>query len=190
MIQQVLPVVIEELNDYLKSKFNAVEDKAILSGIVDQGGALAVEGSNKILGTVVFIDRDITSKSGAPNQFTGNSYLEFAPPVNVNLTIMFSALFNKTHYVEALRYISGVIYFFQNKPLFTAQNTPKLSKGIDKIYFDMLSISPQELMNIYSMMGAKYMPCVLYKMKMLTFTQDNIIHDLPAVRGISNQAEA
>jgi hypothetical protein len=49
----------------------------------------------------------------------GGSFLEFSPPVNVNLTVMFSALFSKSHYIEALRYISGVIYFFQNKPLFT-----------------------------------------------------------------------
>lgn len=184
MIQQVLPVVIEELNDYLKSKFNAIEDKAILSSIIDQDGTLAVEGNNKIIATLISIDRDNTLKSGPANQLMGNQYMEFSPPVNVNMTIMFSALFNKSHYLEALKYISGVIYFFQNKPFFTAQNSPKLGRSVDKLYFDLLPIAPNDLMNIYSMLGAKYMPSVVYKVKMLSFSQDNIISDLPAITGI------
>lgn len=184
MIQQILPIIVEELNDYLKSKFNAIEDKAVLSNIIDQDGSLAVEGSNKIIATLVYIDRDNTLKSGPSSQLSGNKYLEFAPPVQINLTIMFSALFNKNHYVEALKYISGVIYFFQNKPLFTAQNTPKLGKSVDKLYFDLISLTPNDLMNIYSMLGAKYMPSVVYKIKILTFSQDNIVAELPAVRGM------
>lgn len=187
MIQHVLPVVVEELNDYLKSQFNAIEDKAVLSGIIDQDGSLAVESANKIVATLIFIDRDTTYKNPPGTTMTGAKFLEFAPPVNVNLTIMFSALFSKSHYLEALRYISGVIYFFQNKPLFTIQNTPKLANGADKVYFDMISVTPNDMMNYYSMLGVKYMPSVVYKMRMLTFAQDTIISDLPAVRGLSNE---
>lgn len=186
MIQHVLPVVVDELNDYLKSKFNAIEDKVLLSGIIDQDGSLAVETSNKIIATLVYIDRDNTSKNGPVNQFNSGAFAEYAPPVNVNLTIMFSALFNKNHYAEALRHISGVIYFFQQKPLFTASNTPKLSKHVEKVHFDLQTISPNDLMNIYSMLGAKYMPSVIYKMRMLSFSQDTIINDLPAVSGLGN----
>jgi hypothetical protein len=187
MIQHVLPVVIDELNDYLKSQFNAIEDKAVLSGIIDQDGSLALESTNKIVATLIFIDKDITYKQGPGSSLSGGSFLEFSPPVNVNLTVMFSALFSKSHYIEALRYISGVIYFFQNKPLFTTQNTPKLARGTDKVHFDLLSVSPNDMMNFYSMLGIKYMPSVVYKMRMLTFSQDNIISDVPAVRGLDNR---
>jgi hypothetical protein len=182
MIHQILPVVIEELNEYLKSKFNAIEDKVVLSGIIDQDGSLAIEGSNKIIATLVFIDREVTAKSNVSSQLSGSQYIEFSPPVNINLTILFSAMFNKNHYIESLKYISGVIYFFQNKFLFNPQNTPKLGKNIDKLHFDLLTIPPQELMNIYSMLGAKYTPSVIYKIKMLTFSQDNIINEIPAIR--------
>jgi len=183
MIQQVLPVIVDELNEYLKSQFNAVEDKVVLSNIINQDGSVGVDGSNKIISTLVHIDRDSNSKSTSNTQLMGNQYMEFAPPVHVNITIMFSAMFNKNHYVESLKYISGVIYFFQNKSVFNPQNTPKLSKGVEKLHFDLLTVSPQELMNIYSVLGAKYMPSVIYKMRMLTFTQDNIINDLPAITG-------
>jgi hypothetical protein len=186
MIQNVLPVIVDELNDYLKSQFNAIEDKAVLSNIIEQDGSLAIESTNKIVATLIFIDKETTFKQGPGSMLSGNDFLEFSPPVSVNLTIMFSALFSKSHYIEALRYISGVIYFFQYKPFFTTQNTPKLGKAVDKVYFDLLSVTPNDMMNFYSMLGVKYMPSVLYKMRMLTFTQDSIISDIPAVRGIDN----
>lgn len=188
MIQNILPVVVDELNDYLKSQFNAVEDKAILSGILEQDGSIAVESPNKIVATLIFIDKDTTYKKGPGTGLSGSDFLEYAPPVNINLVVMFSALFSKNHYVEALRYISGVIYFFQYKPLFTLQNTPKLARGTDKIYFDLLSVSASDMMNYYSMLGAKYMPSVVYKVRMLTFSQDYIVSDVPAVRGMDRDS--
>jgi hypothetical protein len=181
MIHQVLPVVVAELNEYLKSQFNAIEDIVVLSNIIDQDGSLAFEGNNKIVVTVVSIDRETAAKNTSPAQFAGHQYVEFAPPVHVNLTILFAAMFNKKHYVESLKYISGVIYFFQNKFLFTPQNSQQLGKNVDRLHFDLISIPPQELMNYYSILGAKYMPSVVYKMKMLTFTQENILHDLPVI---------
>jgi hypothetical protein len=185
MIQHVLPVVVEELNAYLKNKFNAVEDKVALSNIIDQDGSIAVEGNNKIIATLVSIERDLTYKASA-TQFRGNSYIESPAPVHILLTVMFSALFNKNHYMEALKYTSGVIYFFQNKPLFTPQNSPRLAKGVDKLYFDLMSLSTHEMMNIYSMLGAKYMPSVVYKIRMLSFNQDQIISEVPMIKGLTH----
>lgn len=184
MIQNVLPVIANELNDYLKSRFNSVEDKVTISNVIDQDGSVAVEGNNKIVVTLINITEEPTLRASANNQLMGTSFLEFAPPVSINLTLMFSAFFSPKNYLEALRFISGVIYFFQSKPLFTNQNTPDLTANVDKIHFDILSMQPQELMNIFSMMGAKYMPSVVYKMKMLTFSQDNIVDELPAIQGL------
>ncbi|MBT1686939.1 DUF4255 domain-containing protein [Dawidia soli] len=187
MIQHVLPVVVDELNEYLKSQFNAVEDKAILSAIVEQDGSLALESGNKIVATLIFVDKDVTYKSGPGTTSSGLEILQYSPPLNINLTVMFSALFSRNHYIESLRYLSGVIYFFQYKPLFTRQNTPKLSRGADKIYFDLLSVSPSDMMNYYSMLGIKYVPSVVYKVRMLTFSQDNVVADLPAIRGLETK---
>ncbi|MEL7001724.1 MAG: DUF4255 domain-containing protein [Bacteroidota bacterium] len=184
MIQNILPVVADELNDYLKSTFNSVEDKVIISNIINQDGSVAVEGNNKVVITLINVTEESTLRANANNKLINTSFLEFAPPVTVNLTLLFSAFFSSKNYLEALRFISGVIYFFQSKPLFTNQNTPNLIGDTDKIHFDILSMQQQELMNIFSMMGAKYMPSVVYKMKMLTFSQDNIISEIPAVRGL------
>ena len=188
MIQNVLPIVVDELNNYLRSQFKSIEDKAMLSNIVEQDGSIAAE-MNKIIVSLIYIDKDTTFKASSGTSPSGNNLLEYSPPVNVNLTILFSAFFSKDHYIEALRYISGVIYFFQYKPLFTPQNTPKLFPSADQIYFDLLSIPAGEMMNYYSMLGSKYVHSVVYKMRMLTFSQDNIISDIPAIRGIDTKGE-
>ena len=189
MIHNVLPVISSELNEFLKSRFNAVEDKVILSNVIDQDGSVAIEGSNKIVITLINIEEEPTVKANANQQLMGSSFVEFAPSVSINLTIIISAYFSPINYVESLRFISGVIYFFQAKPLFTAQNTPALSQNVDKIHFDVLSLSAQELMNLYSMMGAKYAPSIVYKMKMLTFNENNIIDEIPAIKGLNIGSE-
>ncbi|ELR71189.1 hypothetical protein C900_02993 [Fulvivirga imtechensis AK7] len=189
MIHNVLPVIASELNDYLKSRFNAVEDKVILSNIIDQDGSVAIEGSNKVVITLINIAEETMIKANSNQHLIGSSYVDFAPSISVNLTLMISAYFSPKNYVESLRFISGVIYFFQSKPLFTSQNTPGLSQNIDKLHFDLLSLTPHELMNLFSMMGAKYTPSVVYKMKMLTFSQDNIVDEIPAIQGLNVEGE-
>ncbi|UII27389.1 DUF4255 domain-containing protein [Fulvivirga maritima] len=183
MIHNILPVIAGELNEYLKTRFNSVEDKVILSNIIDQSGAIAIEGHNKMVLTLINISEEGTLKAKANQRLMGSAFVDFTPSISVNLTIMISAYFQPRNYVESLKYISGVIYFFQSKPLFTAQNTPGLSQNVEKIHFDMLSLAPQEQMNLFSMTGAKYTPTVVYKMKMLTFSQDNIIDEIPAIKG-------
>lgn len=183
MIHNVFPIVANELNAFLQSRYNAVEDKVIISNIIDQDGSLAVEGSNKIVMSLINVEQEGSTKASMNQHMISSSYVEYAPHVSVNLTILFSAFFNSKNYLEALRFLSGVIYFFQSKPLFTPQNSPSLSDNIEKLHFDLLTIPLQELMNIYTLMGAKYMPSAVYKMKMLTFNQENIIDEIPAIKG-------
>ncbi len=181
MIQNVLPVIANELNDYLKSRFNSLEDKVVLSNIMDQAGSLAIEGSNKVVFSLINITEETTLKANANEQLMGGSFAQFAPSVSVNLTVLLSTQFNSRNYTEALRYVSGVLYFFQSKPLFTHENTPGLNAAVNKLHFDLLSMSTHDLMSLFSLMGAKYTPSVIYKVKMLTFNQENIVDTLPAI---------
>ena len=40
MIHEVIPIIADELNDYLDSKFDTSEDPVILSNILNQDGLL------------------------------------------------------------------------------------------------------------------------------------------------------
>jgi hypothetical protein len=108
--------------------------------------------------------------------------------VNINLYLLFSAYFNSNNYAEALRFISFVIAYFQSHNVFTRANSSGLDQKIDKLIMEMADVSTEQLNNIWGTIGAKYMPSVLYKMRMLTF-DDSIISEIrPVISGLDNFA--
>ena len=184
MIHNLLPTIGAELNDYFKSKFDIDEDRVIVSNLINQDGSIAVEGNNKVVFHLVNIEEETTLKSSAGTSSFGGGFGASGGNINVNLTVMFSAFFTGKNYVEALKFLSSVIYFFQSKPVFTQSNTPGLSSNIEKVVFDIISLEPRDLNSIFSMMGAKYMPSVISRVRMPTFSSDNIDDVIPAISGI------
>jgi hypothetical protein len=85
-----------------------------------------------------------------------------------------------------LRFISFIIAFFQQKSAFTRADTPGLDPEIDKLIFEMASISPEQLNNIWGCLGAKYMPSVVYKVRMLTYNNNTIREIRPVVSGVES----
>lgn len=189
MIHNLLPVVGAELNNYFKSRFDIDEDRLLLSNIINQDGSVAVEGSNKVICSLVNIHEETTLKATAGVSSFGGGFAATGPDIHINLTVMFSAFFSGKNYVEALKFLSGVIYFFQSKPVFTSANTPGLSSNIDKACFDLTTLSYPDLNSVFSMIGAKYMPTAIYKIRMLTFSSDNIEDTIPSISGIGINEE-
>tara|TARA_B110000046_G_C13000498_1_gene401947 strand:+ start:1264 stop:1911 length:648 start_codon:yes stop_codon:yes gene_type:complete len=184
MIHNLLPIVGEELNDYFKSKFDINEDRVIVSNLINQDGSIAVEGNNKVVFHLVNIEEETTLKASSGTNSYSGGFGSSGGNINLNITVMFSAFFTGKNYVEALKFLSSVIYFFQSKPVFTQSNTPGLTSNIEKVVFDIISLEPRDLNSIFSMMGAKYMPSVIYRVRMLTFSSDNIDDVIPAISGI------
>ena len=184
MIHNLLPIVGAELNDYLKTKFDISEDRLVLSNLINQDGTVAVDESNKVVCSLLNIQEETTLKASSGTYYSGGSYLSGGANLHVNLTVMFSAYFSGKNYVEALKFLSGVIYFFQSKPVFESSNTPGLTSNIDKACFDLITLSYDELNSIFSMTGAKYMPTVVYRVRMLTFSSEQVMDTVPSLSGI------
>lgn len=183
MIYEALSCLVDEINDYFRSRLKINEEKIVLSGLVNQDGTIAIQGENKIVVTLVNIEKE-TSKT--ISQKSLGSFSSSSPPLNVNVYILFSAYFSGNNYPEALRFLSFIIAYFQNKGVFNKSNTPALDNRIDKLIFDMEDLNPDTLSNMWSTLGAKYMPSVLYKMRMLTFDESVIREFRPAISKVSD----
>jgi hypothetical protein len=96
---------------------------------------------------------------------------------------MFVANFPDPNYIESLRYISLVLEFFQGTQLFNSSNLPMLSANVDKLSFEFINFSFDELNSVWSLMGLKYMPSAMYKLKLLTFTNNLIREEVTSVLG-------
>lgn len=178
MIHKVLPLIVAELNSFLKRSVGDTEDRVILSAVVDQSGSLAFTGDNKVLCTVTAIEQERANF----NQVSKSS-LEMNPPIYFNLYLLFSAYFPR-NYDEALKFISLVLYFFQGKQFFNPQNTPNLPEGVDKLTVEINNLDQHAQNQLWSAIGAKMMPSISMKLRMITITREQIIGEIPEVTGI------
>jgi hypothetical protein len=183
MIHQVLPAIVNEMRGYLESKFGLAEDQVVLGNIVNQDGSLAVDG-NKLVVSLINISRD--GSKGSVKTIGGNNN----PPVYINLYLMFSAVYNQNNinsqdYMEALKMISGVISFFQGRNSFDQADTPDFPADAVKVLMEMENVEFRELVNLWSLSGAKYVPSVVYRLRSLNMEEDLVTDELPPVGGLN-----
>jgi len=185
MIFEALNFISEEINEYFRNKLKVKEDKVVLSAIVDHKGDTAVDGTNKIILTLINIEKE---NSFIRTQGITKIPVAASDPLQLNLYLMFSAYFSRGNYEESLRFISFILAFFQGKNVFNQQNSPALDHRIEKLIFDLQSYSQDQVNNIWASLGAKYMPSVVYKMRMLNI-DDSIIREYrPTISNIDHDS--
>lgn len=182
MIYNCLNCLAEEMNLYFRSKLKIREDKVIVSAIVNQNGSMAVQDENKVLITLVNVIRDTNMKRDLSARTLAGA--NSPKPICIQLYIMISCYFSGNNYPEALRFLSFVIGFLQEKNVFDHSNTPRLDEGMDKLIFEMESVAVDQLSNIWSVLGAKYMPSVLYKVRMILYDSNHVSEYRPLISGI------
>ncbi len=167
MIHELIPMVAAELNDYLDSKFDTSEDPVLMSNLVNQDGTLAINEENKIVVSLVNVERD------GSNQMAGGGFARGDMPIHINLYVMFSAYF--TNYAESLKFLSGVIGFFQSNPNFIVDgNTVKA---------ELYNPDFKEISNLWTAIGAKYLPACIFKFRTLNMDDDQINDEIPPIGG-------
>lgn len=172
MINDALQIVVAMINEYI-----GVAPPEVTMGSISLIDAFQDTSSqslnDKVIASVVNIEQEaslrnlpfrktVTGEDGIPRT------LEQSPEVYLNVYILFGANKPPQHYDQALLRISQIIGFFQKQNVFVQQNTPALSSaGIEKLIFDLHTLRFEELNNLWSINGGKYIPSVLYKMRMV-----------------------
>jgi hypothetical protein len=174
MIHEVVPIVVSELREFLEARFGIAEDQVVMANIVDQDGTIAINGENRLIVSLINIERDGSNQQG------GMGYADLNPPLHVNIYVLFSAYFSTTNYDEALKFISGVIGFFQGKNYFDSHNTPMLNSS-RKIRAELVNVDWRELSNLWAAIGAKYLPSVVFRFRTLEMNEDLINDEIPPV---------
>lgn len=181
MIGETLQLVADELNAYFKLKFDTSEDKVSLDSVVSPEGTIESDNFNKVLVSLVNIHQEkLTRNYGSYKSQGINQFSKSKPAVTLHIYFAVSCLFNEHTYTQALTFLSAVIQFFQNKYAFTRDNTPQLDKNIGKIIFEIENYSSQDISHIWGIIGAKYVPSVIYKMSVINYTSDDVNSIIPA----------
>lgn len=168
MIYSAVSTISSVVNDYLRNRFSTIEDKLIVSNLVNPDGSVAVTEPDKIILSLVNLQQETVSHRGR-----GSSNQS----INLNVFLLFSASFEEANYLEGLRYLSGIISFFQANKVLNHSNTPDMDPDIDKLSFEIVNQDLQNQSHLWGTMGAKYMPSILYKTRMISFN-DSFLNNL------------
>jgi hypothetical protein len=158
MIYKALEIIKNALADHLRllPGLNITGgDSIALSHLVRPDGTLAVR-DNTLAVTLVNIDEDNTLKVRNPEEESESS---------LNLTMLVSA--NYQNYGMALKYLSEVVKYFREKPVFTKEIIPEMDASIKKIMIEHFSINFEQQYHLWSSIGAKYIPSVLYRVRIV-----------------------
>lgn len=183
MINSAVIHIGSSLNQFLKRKFDLAEDIAVISNIIEQDGSLVPDTNNKILICLVNIEKESASINHPQNisrdtSKTVSSY----PPVHLNLYVMFAANFSGKNYGEALKFLSCTISYFQRNPVFNHYNSPDMDKKIAKLTLDIENLNIKDLSSLWSIIAGKYMPSILYKVRMITYDAKDIKARVPILK--------
>lgn len=197
MINRILTALKDELNEFIKLKdpinFGST-DIVMLSNLVDQTGALAFVGNDnnqtvhKIVVTLVNVEEEKVFKDQQYFKKTAeDSIITLNPEIKIQLQVLFTAY--STSYETSLLILGFVISFFQKKSVFTNQNTPSLNGLTTKATIELQTLTAEQTNHLWGYLGAKYMPSLVYKIRMLTFQEGQQTSEGPPITVIKEYFE-
>ena len=171
MIDKALSFLSDEINAYLEFNVgNEYNDTVKLSAIVGQDGSSVKDTDNSLILSLVNIEEDRILKSQLPTVEKINGQVaKINPEVKLNLYLLFTANFN--NYKESLKFLSHIVSFFQINNVFAPGSHPTLDPGVKKLIVDMHTISFEQQNNLWGSIGAKYMPSVMYKLRLIVIKE-------------------
>ena len=183
MINAAVSHLVVQLNQFLKQAYALTEDVVLMSGLVDAEGHAAPNTNNKLVVFLTNLEKDtVPYRQQSAGEAGAMRSVVSSAPLYLNLYVMIAANFSGANYSEALKLISGAIAYFQRFPVFDHQVSPGLDPRIEKLVLDIENLKIHELSNIWTLLGGKYLPSVLYKVRMVAFDTDDIVARVPNVR--------
>jgi hypothetical protein len=194
MIHSSLSFLNSQLNSFivLKDPLNmagALTNPVVLSNVVDQENHLFNKTGDFVVMTLVNTEEETVGKSQLPYLKTPDDKLHVVnPDIKLNLYIQFAGFSDTSNsvqasYEKALLLLDQVIFFFQYRNVFSKNEYPALlSAGIEKLILEPISLTFEQLNHLWATLGAKYLPSVIYKCRMLTFRETVVSPEKPLIK--------
>ncbi len=168
VINDVMMFIRGSLDQHLVNSFSLDEGVTVINGVIDPDGALPHKNQNKLIITLINLAHE-TSKQyygGKKRSVDGDKFIKSNPAVHFNLDVLFTACFED--YEESLKVLAETIAFFQGDSSFDAETYPGIPEGLSGLSFEVESLNFHDMHGLWSSMGAKYQPSIIYKVKHIT----------------------
>ncbi len=173
MLDDVLSLMATQLNYFIGQRFDLEEDVVQLSAPVSPDGVMPVEASDKILIFLTNINKDTLPNSHHYTSIS-SATVSRSDPLYLNLHVAVAANFRSARYKDALNFLSHAILCFQQTPIIDRSVQADMPPAIDKIVIDIENTEMNEASNLWGILGGKYLPSILYKVRMLCVTPEGV----------------
>ena len=177
MLFKSLDFLREQLTIYLSDKLPENQGLVLKDLVKLENIAVldetAIKNSDSIFISLVNIAEETTLKNIPHYEKAFPNTIYRNPPIYLNLFILFSAVFKK--YDIGLILLSHTIRFFQGKHVFDHKNSSTEVKDLDEfnIIMDLYSPSFEQANYLWSTLGGKQHPYVLYKLRLAEMKREN-----------------
>lgn len=171
VIRSVLKYLVGEINHFYSIVPNGNQEEFAQLGNISrlEGANTAVnaELQKKVIVTLVNISEETSLKNNPHYIVRDSGTQKRNPTIYMNLYVLISCA--DDDYENGLHKISNIISFFQRKYVFEAKNAdiPFPSSDVDKIILDLHSLSFEQMNHLWGILGGKYHPSVLYRLRLL-----------------------
>ena len=156
MIRMIFTHFAARLDEYLRRKFPQPEGVAEV-GIIGNGSE---ERPCKLIISLVNIERETAGGISGSIRRNGSEYERNYPPLLLNLDLMLAAVYDEKRYSESLSVLSETLTFMQSRPSFDLNG---------QMYtIEIVTLSAQDINNIWTTLGGQYYPSVMCKLRRLT----------------------
>ncbi len=192
MINETLKFISDEVNSYLSLKLGINTDPRLILGNISRAMDNDIPGvnslANRAILSLVNVEEDRVAKQQENYVKTDSGINYKNPPTYINLYILFAV--NRSEYTDSLKWLAYIIQFFQYQNVFTPISHPALDEKIEKLIVDLYTLNFEQINHLWSTMGGKYIPSVLYKVRQITINEDAVVSGGGLITEISNQAKS
>ena len=192
MINETLKFISDEVNSYLSLKLGINTDPRLILGNISMAMDNDIPGvnslANRAILSLVNVEEDRVAKQQENYVKTDSGINYKNPPTYINLYILFAV--NRSEYTDSLKWLAYIIQFFQYQNVFTPISHPALDEKIEKLIVDLYTLNFEQINHLWSTMGGKYIPSVLYKVRQITINEDAVVSGGGLITEISNQAKS
>ncbi|MEO6613371.1 MAG: DUF4255 domain-containing protein [Chitinophagaceae bacterium] len=195
MIDQAILLLQTELESYIKSIDNSVEVKVDNIALFEtsKGDSL----TDSIIITLVNVEEESTLKNNPAirRPFTTNA-IYMNPPVFLNLYLLFTCNYSGTNYLLALRRLSRIIQFMQQKNSFSTTSSSVID-GLDldiedvlnlKFTLELYTLTFEQINHLWGSLGGRQVPFVMYKLRLVAITERAVLREVQLIEEIETEA--
>lgn len=192
MIKESLSFLVDQANEYIFQKLAG--KPVVLNALVNQQGVIQI-AENEVACTLVSLEEERIGKSQVAYEVVNGVSTAKNPPLKFNLYILFAAnpalseTVSSSNYGQGLMLISNIITCFQGKNVFDKTNSPDFPPELERLVLDVYSMPIEQQNYLWGAIGAKYMPSVLYRARLIVMDDQKVQANQPAVSTISTSVE-